>query len=248
MKLTVVGSSSRGNCYILHNKFESLIIEAGCTITEILSAINFETSKVAACIVSHEHGDHSKCVSSLQAYGIKCCMSKGTFEGIKKVSEQNLHIVRGGEQFTVGRFVVLPFDTHHDCNEPLGYLISHPEIGVMLFAIDTCYLDYTFDGLTNVMIECNYYEPKLMENVDAGVVHPKVCNHIMRSHMSLQTCIKTLQANKLDKVNNIILMHLSKDNAIPSMFKNEVELATGKNVVVAEKGLTIDINEIPFRE
>jgi hypothetical protein len=52
----------------------------------------------------------------------------------------------------------------------------------------------------------------------------------------------------LTKVNNIILLHLSKDNGDPTRFKREVELATGKNVVIADKGVEIDINKIPFLE
>lgn len=247
MRLTVVGSSSRGNCYILHNNDEALIIEAGCSMSDILCAIGYDTSKVAACIVSHEHGDHSKNVHSIQTYGIKCYMTEGTYQGLKKTFVEP-EIISPGVQFMVRRFLILPFKTHHDCNEPVGYLISHPEIGTLLFAIDTCYLENTFADLTNIMIECNYSEDKLEENVREGLVHPIVRKHITKSHMSLQTCIQALQANNLTKVNNIILMHLSKDNGDPDMFKREVELATGKNVVIADKGVEIDINKIPFLE
>ena len=245
MKLTVVGSSSKGNCYILQNKHEALIIEAGCAMSDILCAIDYDISKVAACIVSHEHGDHSKNVYAVQSYGIQCYMTEGTYRGLKRTAVEP-NIITPGNQFVAKRFVILPFSTHHDSNEPVGYLISHPEVGTLLFAIDTCYLDYTFPDLTNVMIECNYSEDRLEENVRDGIVHPKVMKHIIRSHMSMQTCIQTLQANDLTRVNNIILMHLSKDNGEPERFKNEVALATGKNVVIAEKGLEIDINKTPF--
>ena len=64
--------------------------------------------------------------------------------------------------------------------------------------------------------------------------------------MSLQTCLQALQANNLSKVNNIILMHLSKSNGDAKRFKNEVELATGKSVYIAEKNLTINIDKTPF--
>lgn len=245
MKLSVVGSSSKGNCYVLHNDSESLIIEAGCPISEVLKAINYDVPKVTACIVSHEHGDHSKNVHSLQKYGIKCYMSKGTFEGLKKFVVTP-EIIKSGDVFKVGGFTIKAFSTHHDCNEPLGFLISHREIGLLLFAIDTCYLDYVFPGLTNIMIECNYSDDILERNVEEGIVHPKVMMHIKRSHMSIQTCIKTLQANKLDEVNNIILLHLSKDNADSIRFKKDVMMATAKNVIVAEKNMCVDINKTPF--
>lgn len=240
MKLIVVGSSSKGNCYILHNPGECLIIEAGCAISEILKAIDYKTSKVAACLVSHEHGDHSKSVDKLQRYGIKCYMTKGTFEGIKAFHERP-EIVTPIVPFQVGRFTIMPFDTIHDSKEPCGYLIQHPEIGTLLFAIDTCYLKYTFSGLTALMIECNYCNNLLDENVESGIVHPIVKKHIVKSHMSLDNCIKTLQANNLEGVNQIILLHLSKDNSDAKMFQEKVSTATGKEVVIAESGLTIDL-------
>lgn len=240
MKLTVVGSSSKGNCYVLHNPGECLIIEAGCAISDILKAIDYKTSKVAACLVTHEHGDHSKSVGKLQRYGVECYMTNGTYERLKGLYKKP-NIVTALEQFEVGRFSIMPFDTVHDSNEPCGYLISHPEIGTMLFAIDTCYLKYTFQGLTAMMIECNYCDDLLDENVRAGVVHPVVKKHIVKSHMSLNNCIRTLMANNLDDVNNIILLHLSKDNGDPKRFKEEVEMATGKCVMIAENGITIDL-------
>lgn len=241
MKLTVVGSSSKGNCYILHNPGECLILEAGCAISDILKAIDYKTSKVAACLVSHEHGDHSQSVKKLQEYGIKCYMTKGTYCGVKKKFYDMVELVAPLEQFQIGRFSIMPFETVHDSNEPCGYLIQHPEIGTMLFAIDTCYLKYTFSGLTAIMIECNYCNELLEENVANGVVHHVVKKHIVKSHMSLDNCIKTLQANNLDNVNKIILLHLSKDNSDAKVFQEKVTEATGKEVVIAESGLTIDL-------
>ena len=241
MKLTVVGSSSKGNCYVLHNPGECLIIEAGCAISDILKAIDYKTSKVAACIVSHEHGDHSQAVKKLQEYGVRCYMTKGTFEGIKKKFNDMVELVKPLEQLQIGRFNIMPFDTVHDTNEPCGYLIQHPEIGTLLFAIDTCYLRYTFDGLTAIMIECNYCEDLLDDNVKNGIVHPIVRKHIVKSHMSLDNCIKTLKANDLTNVGKVVLLHLSKDNSDPERFKKEVGDAIGKEVVIAERGLTIEL-------
>lgn len=240
MKLTVVGSSSKGNCYVLHNPGECLIIEAGCAISDILKAIDYKTSKVAACLVSHEHGDHSKSVDKLQRYGIECYMTQGTFEGMK-VFHKRPHIVKPLELVDIGRFRIMPFDTVHDSNEPSGYLIQHPEIGTLLFAIDTCYLRYTCDGLTAIMIECNYCEDLLDDNVKKGMVHPIVRKHIVKSHMSLDNCIKTLKANDLTNVDKVVLLHLSKDNSDPERFKKEVGDAIGKEVIIAESGLTIEL-------
>jgi len=59
MKLTVLGSSSLGNCYLLHNERECLIIEAGIKFLEVKKALNFKISQIVGLLVSHEHGDHA---------------------------------------------------------------------------------------------------------------------------------------------------------------------------------------------
>lgn len=53
-KLTVLGSSSKGNGYLLECEEEILIIEAGLSYKNtILPAINWEGGRVVGCLVSH---------------------------------------------------------------------------------------------------------------------------------------------------------------------------------------------------
>jgi len=55
MKLHILGSSSKGNCYVLQNKKEALIIEAGINLAEVKKVLNFDISKIGGCVVSHSH-------------------------------------------------------------------------------------------------------------------------------------------------------------------------------------------------
>lgn len=143
----------------------------------------------------------------------------------------------------IGEWFFRPFPTQHDCNEPCGFLIYHRETGWILFATDTYYLAYRFPGLSQVMIECNYEAGILSDNVNKGIVKPFVRDRTLASHMSLENCINTLQANSLKKVTNIVLLHLSGDNSDAEKFKNSVKMATAKRVFIATKGMTIDFNK-----
>ena len=60
MRLKVLGSGSKGNCYILENETEALVIEAGLPLMEVKRALDFNVKKIKAVIVSHVHGDHHK--------------------------------------------------------------------------------------------------------------------------------------------------------------------------------------------
>lgn len=141
----------------------------------------------------------------------------------------------------IGNFSVLPFKTEHDAKEPCGFLVQLLDRSKLLFATDTYYLHYTFKGINHWLLECNYDEGILRKNVASGDVHPKVAKRVRKSHMSLSQCIDTLKANDLSQTREIILIHLSSQNSQRQYFIDEVSRATGKYVVAARKGLSIEL-------
>lgn len=54
-KLITLGSSSVGNCYIIDCDNEQLIIELGVSWKDILKGLDYNLTKVRACLVSHQH-------------------------------------------------------------------------------------------------------------------------------------------------------------------------------------------------
>jgi hypothetical protein len=65
--------------------------------------------------------------------------------------------------------------------------------------------------------------------------------------MSLDNCIHELtHKTDLGDVRRIVLIHGSDDNSDPGRFKREVAAATGKTVIVAQAGTTIEFNNKPF--
>ena len=137
----------------------------------------------------------------------------------------------------------MAFDVLHDAAEPCGFVINHKETGNVLFLTDLIFSAYTFPNIHNIIIEANYDEDLAKRKLsDMEFLR----NRIIKNHMSIDTCIKTLKANDLSKVNNIVLIHLSDSNSNANDFKNRVELATGKNVSIADEGLSINFNKTPF--
>lgn len=247
MQLKVLGSSSKGNCYILGNESESLIIECGVNILEIKKALEFSFSKVAGCILTHEHKDHSLSVFNLLKVGCPVFTSRGTIRALGlPVDHHRLYTVVAGTVFQVGSFKVLPFAVKHDVVEPLGFIINHQECGNVLFITDSYYVENTFKNLHNVIIEANFSQAIIEAKVASGSSPDFLRNRIFKSHMSIETCKKTLLANDLTKVQNIVLVHLSDGNSDAGQFKKEIEEATGKLVHIADSGLIIPLNRKPF--
>jgi len=247
MVLTVLGSSSRGNCYILQNDTEALILEAGVKFTEVKKALAFNFSKVQGLLITHEHGDHAKYANDAVLSRVDVFASQGTIDRLK-IGDRGKRPkpLKANEVYTFGNFRVIPFNVYHDCAEPFGYLIHHPETGTVLFATDTVKLDLQFNGLNNILIECNHSQDMLTQNVNAGIIPELVARRTQQSHLSYNSCLAVLKENNIRQVNNIVLIHLSSGNSNPELFKTGVASATGKNVVIAQKGLSMNFNKEPF--
>ena len=232
MKLNIYASSSRGNLYLLEDNQEALLIEAGLPIRKIKQHLNFDLSKIKGCLISHEHGDHAKAVKDIGKLGIDVYSSKGTFEKLE-LDGQRFIQVKDKEQFSIGSFNILAFDTQHDCAEPLGYLIQDTLTGKkLLFATDTYYIKYKFKGLNYIAIECNYSEEILQENIESERVNRYLAERIRRSHFSLENVLDFLKANDLSELEKLYLLHLSESNSDEYLFKEKIyEIYKGEIIV-----------------
>lgn len=231
---------------MLQNETEALVIEAGISLMEVKKAVDFNISKIAGCLVSHEHGDHARHVNDFLKARIQVFASEGT---LRKVDTKGTFLplmLEAGCKVQIGGFTVLPFDVKHDAAEPLGFIIQHEETGNLLFATDTYYLPYCFANLNNILVECNYRMDILQRNIDAGRIPASLLNRTLESHMSFATCKEALLANDLRAVNNIVLIHLSDGNSNADEFRRDIYQATGKTVHIAEKGLEITLEKTPF--
>lgn len=242
MVLKVLGSSSSGNCYILENKQEALIIEAGVKFIDVKKALDFDIRKVVGCLITHQHNDHAKYIKNMVDSGFLTLALPEVWTA-KGVSDSRALCIESGKGYRFGGFKVLPFTACHDV-PCVGYLIEHKETGRIMFLTDSCMCEYVFPGLNHVMIECNYSDEKLIEAINAGRTLPSQRDRLMTSHMELDMCKEFLRANDLSKVSNIILLHLSDNNSDEGRFVKEIERLTGKMVYAARAGLEIELERI----
>ena len=219
----ILGSSSKGNCYLLHTSKATLILECGLHYKEIYKALDFDLSKVAGCLITHEHNDHAKEAKHLAKMGVDIYASVGTLNKLKMLDHHRSKFASHLKPLKVGEFEIIPFNVQHDAEEPLGFLIEHPEMGRLLFATDTFYIKYTFPGLNYIMVECNYSK----EILDRNDINPTLKKRILSSHLSIDHLLEFLQANDLSQVKEIILMHLSDSNSHEKDFIKQVQSLTG---------------------
>jgi phosphoribosyl 1,2-cyclic phosphodiesterase len=233
MDIRILASGSTGNCYYVSDGVTSLLIECGIPWKKIQQALNFETSKIAACLISHEHQDHAKAVKDVMKAGIDCWASVGTFKALGLEGHRTMQL-GFNPYWTLDSWDILGFTLKHDALGPLGFLLSSRTTGVrLMYATDTAFIRYKFQNLTHIMVECNYSLDFLRNSTVSGDLHPAVKRRIMRNHFSLENVKTMLLANDLSKVQVIYLLHLSRNNSDAKLFKTQIQEATGKMVVVA---------------
>ena len=243
MWLKVIGSSSKGNCYLLDAGNEVLILEAGIQFKEIAKELGSRRlKKVVGCLVTHEHNDHSKSIADMVNNGITTIaidsvwLSKNICMGSRSI------IASFGKGYRLGGFKVAVFEAHHDV-PTAGYVIYHHDMGTLLFLTDSYDCPVRIEGLNHIMIECNYSYKALDKAIDEGKTLAYQKERLFRSHMELETCKEFLRTSDLTNVKEVILLHLSERNSCSNEMIEEVNKVTGLPTYIALPGREFDLTK-----
>lgn len=246
MRLKVLASGSKGNCYVLTDENGySLILDVGVKLIEVKKCLKFDLRKVVAVLLTHRHLDHSKYAQQYMDAGIPVYTNGDCIRDMKLESHR-VKEIKDLQMFQIPKFKVKPFDLQHDVKNH-GFIIKHVETGnTIVYITDTYYCKYVIPGMNNILLEANYCDKILEKKLQEGMAPSFLRNRIIESHFSLKNAKGFLEANDLSKMNNIVLIHLSDTNSHAERFKKEVEDLTTKTVHIAEKGLETDLSITPF--
>ena len=239
MKFTSLASSSRGNAYLLESDGASpLLLEVGLPIKQLRDKLRDQEvllSDLEACLISHEHGDHSKAVKDLLRAGVDCYMSIGTANKLGVGGHHRLHPLFTEVTIGIpGDWLILSFPLEHDATEPFGFFIGHGDER-LLFVADTELIKNRFEAPTIIAVETNYQEEILHENISKGYLPSIVGKRTRRNHMSLKTVKDFLLANDLSRCREIHLLHLSSGNSDEEAMRKEIQEITGIPVYIAQE-------------
>lgn len=234
MRLKCLGSSSAGNCYLLtSNNGETLILDCGIPIKDIKKGLNWNVKDVVGVLCTHKHLDHSKSLKDFETMGIPICKPYETL-----LMNQFL----SNSYFTVRTFDLTTIDgnwTHTNADGtpcPIyGFLITHKEMGRMLYITDCELIKWKYRDINHVLLGVNY-DKNLISGDDAKK------NHVVRGHMSIDTACEFVKANASAQLQNVIMCHLSSENADKDSFIEKMKRTVPMvNVCVAEPGMELEL-------
>ena len=250
MVLQTIGTGSSGNCYLLRaggSEPQTLILDAGLPKAKIMREAK-EWRTVVGCLITHEHQDHAKSAEGMSALGIPTYATQGTIHAIAGDRETALIPVKSLEAIAIKGFTVMPFETRHDCAEPCGFLIRYNATNeTAVYLTDTFYLPYTFPGVDYWIAECNYVDSRLAQQVKTGEISEKLASRLLKSHMSLARLEDALNANELESVAAIVLIHMSDERSDEEEMVRRVKtIAPFADVYAAKAGESYVLSKTPF--
>lgn len=227
MKLKCIATGSTGNCYTLTSSSgETLILDCGIPIKEIKKGLDWNVKDVVGVLCTHKHLDHSKSVEDFEAMGIPIFAP---------------YLGDSRKSINMGEFTVKPFDlttidgswTHTNADGTpcpiFGFLITHKEMGRMLYITDCELIKWKFKDINHILLGVNY-DKDLIDRDNTGKT-----NHVFRGHLSIDTACDFVKANYSDSLQNVIMCHLSSENADGDSFIEKMKKAAcWTNVDVAE--------------
>jgi ribonuclease BN (tRNA processing enzyme) len=246
MRLRVLGSSSKGNCYLLIASDQVLIIEAGVKLIEVKKALSFRTDNIIGCLISHIHNDHSGYIKEYADAGITILTSEVVrCSKILSKYDNRVKVISPEHGYYFGPYKIICFEVAHDV-PCLGFLISHQESGNIMFVTDTYMLEYKFSNLNQIIIECNYADDILENNIVYKGLNPLMRPRLLYTHLELETAKNILRSLDLSHVVNIVLIHLSSGNSDEKRFVKEISEEFCKTTIAANKEIEIEFNNTPY--
>ncbi len=223
MKFCSIASGSSGNCIYAGSAATSVLIDAGISgrrIEQGLSGIDQSMADIDGILVTHEHSDHIKGIGVLaRRYGIPVYATAGTHKALSqmtsvgKIPEGLANVIRADHVFQIGDLTISPFIISHDAAEPVGYRIAHNGKSCAVATDMGCWDDYTVGQLKELdvlLLESNHD----VHMLQAGPYPYYLKRRIMgeRGHLSNETAGRLLSEILHDRIRQICLGHLSREN------------------------------------
>lgn len=228
-RLKVISTGSKGNAYVLTAGGETLLLELGIPFPDILKALDFDISKVVGCLCTHKHSDHFQSADAARRYQMRV------------YSPHNLNAKR---RYRLGGFTFMPLQVPHGDCKCYAYVVSHADMGKLLFATDLSDFPYRIPAIDHIMLECNYDDEIVIDNAienDGGFGYSR-----FEDHLSLGRCVEVLRANRSGSTKNVVLIHLSHTNGNPALFEKTIFEETGIRAVTAVNGMEFEFDKEEF--
>ena len=240
------GSGSSGNCYFIGNASCGLLIDAGIGVRSIrkgLRNLGLDFENIWGVFVTHDHADHIKAVGPIgEKYRVPIYSTREVHAGIQRsycVTEKLYTIkkyIEKNETIQVGEFKVSAFPVSHDASDNVGYTIEYKEKRIT-FATDLGYISDEVSAhlkLADFIVLESNYDVQMLEK-GPYPLHLRKRIAADTGHLSNDQTGQYLAENYSEKLQNIFLCHLSRENNLPNVAYTTIQnYLENKQIIVGK--------------
>lgn len=190
-------------------------------------------------LITHEHADHISGLGVMaRKFGVPIYATPGTIDAIRAcksvgaIEDSLFRQVREDVKLTIKDLTVNPMRISHDAAQPVAYRIAYGNKKVGICTDLGVYNDYTVEclrGMDALLIEANHDVNMLQVGPYPYYLKQRILGD--RGHLSNENSGRLLSRILHDKLQAIILGHLSKENNLPELAYEAVrmEITMGEN-------------------
>ena len=246
----VLSSGSKGNAIYVSDGSSSILIDAGLSGIEIerrLASRKIQPESLDAIIVSHEHSDHIQGVGVLaRRYNLPVYISKKT-----QIAANHIGTVKDfkhfecGSSFQINDLTVHPFSISHDAEDPAGFTVGQNGVKVGI-ATDlghpTSMVKEHLKNCSLLVLEANHDVDMLIDGPYPWPIKQRIQSRT--GHLSNEATKKILKEVLHDKLEHVVLSHLSEVNNSPQKALSVIGQAISKGktkLSVARQDISTEI-------
>lgn len=226
MRLTILGSSSSGNCALLETERARVLIDAGFSarkLSAMLRELGRDANSLDAVFLTHEHADHAGGLRGLSLLdGLEFFANEATAQALQRELPRPLRwrLFHSGGAFAYRDLTVETIPLPHDAYDPVGYIfrcggedLFHPARS-LAWLTD---LGHAPPGLAEriravdvLVIEANH-DPELLERDPKRPFATKQRIRGRHGHLSNEAALLFLQSVQRPFWKKVYLAHISRD-------------------------------------
>lgn len=251
-------SGSSGNSTYIESENAKILVDAGVSclkITKALGSIGVEIDEINAIIISHEHIDHTKGLTTIaKKHNTPIYATPKTWANMEslKIDENCKRTFEAGESFEISDIKIESFSIPHDAADPCGFSIYAGGKKVTI-ATDIGHVEESLikqmSGSDMVLVESNYDCDTLLCGPYPYCLKKRILSDV--GHLSNEATSKLVRRLYEEGVSNFVLGHLSKENNFPELayqtVLNEINSSSQKtpfNLSIAKRDTIDDVMEI----
>lgn len=217
MRLSILGSGSRGNAVLLESGDRRVLIDCGFgprALAQRLSALAVEPASIEACIVTHEHSDHvGGSVAAARRWGWSLHASAGTARSDVELAASAVQTFAPGAVLDVAGLDVATFASPHDAGAPVVLVATERTSGVRVgIAYDLGHVPEpvrsAFTDLDLLVVEANHDAGMLWSGPYPPSVRARIASRT--GHLDNRAGAEFARACVNRNLTHVVLAHLSE--------------------------------------